>query len=98
MFDKMKKLMELQGKMRQIKKELEYATVEAESPCGRVKMTMSGEQAVKSVEIADELLNMANKDRLTQALLSCINQAVKKSQKLATEKVQTTAGLNLPGL
>ena len=98
MFDKMKQLFELQGKMKQVKKELEVSSVEAEAAGGRIKMVIGGDQKLKSLTIEESLLSAQNKERLSMDLLNCFNEAVRKSQSLAADKMKNVAGINIPGL
>ncbi|HDZ76815.1 MAG TPA: YbaB/EbfC family nucleoid-associated protein [Candidatus Omnitrophica bacterium] len=98
MLDKMKQLFELQGKMKQVKKELEASSVEVEAAGGQIKMVIGGDQKLKSLTIAESLISAENKDRLSRDLLDCFNEAVKKSQSLAADKMKSVAGINIPGL
>lgn len=98
MFDQMKKLMELQAKAKQVKKELEIAVVNVDSSNGRIKIEISGDQMVKSLDIADELLAPGAKERLKQELVNGINQAIKRSQQMAAEKFQAVTGVKMPSL
>jgi len=98
MFDKMKQLFELQGKMKAVKKELESSIVEVESNNGQIKIVISGDQKIKSLEIADALIVKENKTDLCRDLASCFNEAVRKSQNLAASKMKEVSGINIPGL
>lgn len=98
MLDKMKKLFELQGKISQIKKELEASTVEASRSNGQIKIIMSGEQKVISLDISDSLIVAQNKEQFKKDLLDCVNEAIKKSQALAAQKAKEITGFNIPGL
>jgi hypothetical protein len=44
------------------------------------------------------LLSLANKASFEKDLVSCFNEAIKKSQGLAAEKMKQVTGINLPGL
>lgn len=98
MFDKMKQLFDLQNTMKIVKKELEVSSVEAQARNGQVRIVISGDQRVKSLEIADSLLGAQNKIPLQADLVSCFNEAIRKSQSLAADKMKEVTGINLPGL
>ncbi|MDP1854068.1 MAG: YbaB/EbfC family nucleoid-associated protein [Candidatus Omnitrophota bacterium] len=97
MFDKMKQLFELQGKMQAVKKELENSSVESQSRGGDIKIVIRGDQKVSSINIADSLLSPENKALFERDLVNCFNEAIKKSQGLAAEKMKQVTGINLPG-
>ncbi|MDP2939036.1 MAG: YbaB/EbfC family nucleoid-associated protein [Candidatus Omnitrophota bacterium] len=98
MLDKMKKIFELQGKISQIKKELQATTVEATRSDGGIKIVMNGEQRVLSLDISDALIVAQDKERLKKDLQDCINEAIKKAQELATQKAKEITGLDIPGI
>lgn len=98
MLDKMKRIFELQNKMKAVKKDLESALVEVEAEDGRIKIVIAGDQKIRSLEIAQELMNAENKDSLPLDLMDCFNQAIKKSQQLAASKMQQATGINIPDL
>jgi len=98
MFDKVKKIFELQSKINQIKQELGKLTTEASSPDGKIKIVINGEQKVQDIQIDSALLNNSDCTKLQKELTDCINQAILKSQKMAAEKAKEITGLDLPGL
>ncbi len=97
MLDKMKKIFELQGKISQIKKELENSIIEVTNQNQDIKIAITGEQKVLSLDIADSLIGAQNKEQFKRDLLDCFNQAIKKSQALASQKAKEITGLNIPG-
>jgi DNA-binding YbaB/EbfC family protein len=93
MFDKMKDLMEMKKQADRIKKELDAITVEVNDVQG-IKISVTGSQNFRSVEIDAGLLKPENKSRLENDLLRSINAAIKKSQTTAAQKMATV----MPGL
>lgn len=93
MLDKMKQLWEMKTKMDQIKKELDGLELASED--NLVKVTITGSQEVKRVEIKAELAS-ADKAKLEASLAETVNRAVKESQKAAAQKMSALGGL--PGL
>lgn len=93
MLDKMKQLWEMKSKMDEIKKELDALQLASED--SMVKVTITGSQEVKGVEIKCDLAT-ANKSKLEAALTETINRAVRESQKAAAQKMSALGGI--PGL
>jgi DNA-binding YbaB/EbfC family protein len=97
MFDKMKALMDMQKKMQEAKRELDNTTFEVSSSDGLVKITMSGSQEVKKVDILGELKEI-DRASLEKASTDAYNRAIKRAQDIAAQKMKDIAGFNLPGL
>ena len=93
MFDKMKELMEMKRQAERIKKELDSSLVEVNEVSG-IKIVVNGSQTFKSLEIDDALIQSSNKKQLEASLLRGVNEAVKKSQNLAAQKLKAV----MPGL
>ena len=96
MFDKMKQMMEIKRQAEQIKRELEAASVEISEVPG-IKITVTGAQNFRSIEIEESLLGADNKGRLETDLLRSLNAAIKKSQVLAAQKMKDVMP-GFPGL
>lgn len=93
MLDKMKQLWEMKRKMDEIKKELD--SLEMASEDNLVKVTITGSQEIKAVEIKPELAS-AEKAKLEASLTETVNRAIKESQKAAAHKMSALGGL--PGM
>ena len=96
MFNKIKAIQDLRSQANQIKKALEQEEVEGSGAWGKVKIKINGNQEVKSVEIAEELLS--NKSGLESAVKEAVNDGIKKVQKVMAQKMSQMGGLDLPGL
>ena len=94
MFNKLKQIQELKSQANQIKKALAEETVEGSGDWGKVKIIMDGNQEIKKVEIADELLT--DKAKLESAILEATNDAIKKVQRVMAQKMSQFGGF--PGL
>ncbi len=83
--------------LQQMQEELESMAIEGSAGGGVVKVIMSGKQVVESVEIAPEAAE--DVELLQDLVVAAVNDALNKSQQMASEKLSTlTGGLNLPGL
>ncbi len=83
--------------LQKMQDELETLTVEGSAGGGVVTVVMTGKQTVESVEIAEEALE--DVEMLQDLVTAAVNDALNKSQEMASEKLSTlTGGLNIPGL
>ncbi len=92
----MNQLRRLQEQMEAAQAQLAVETVTA-SAGGAVKVTMTGDQHCKAVEIDPELLKDADAEMLQDLILSAVNMALDQSRKLQEERMGPLAG-GLPGL
>ena len=101
LFDKMqqaKKLYGLQKKAKSIQKELKNTEIEAEGYGGSVKVSISADQKLQSVEIDQDILKPENKAKIESALKDAFNAASKEAQKIAASKMKQMSGdLGIPG-
>jgi DNA-binding YbaB/EbfC family protein len=93
----LKQAQQLQAKMEQVQKELETETVEASSGGGAVTVVMTGHQVLRSVKIQPEAAG--DVEMLQDLVLAAMNEALKKSQELAQQRMSAIAAdLKIPGL
>ncbi|MBU4304173.1 MAG: YbaB/EbfC family nucleoid-associated protein [Candidatus Omnitrophica bacterium] len=98
MLDKLKNIFEAQKKMNEVKKGLEGICIDHEAAGGKIKISMTGTQRVVSFEIDSEFLQPEKKEKLQKELVSCVNGAADKVQRVAAEKLKSTMGdLKIPG-
>ncbi len=89
----------LQAKLAEAQEELSNLTVEGSSGGGAVKVTMSGQQKIQSVEISPEAVNPEDIELLQDLVLTAVSEALAKSQEAAAKHLGSiTGGLNIPGL
>lgn len=94
-----KRIKELQQRMLAAQEALAQETVVGAAGGGAVKVIMSGDQRVKTVEIQPQLLNPAERDKLQSLIAVAVNQAIGRAQELASKRLGgITSGLKLPGL
>lgn len=96
----MQQIKRLQEQMEQTQAQLAEETVTATVGGGAVKVTMTGDQRCKALEIDPELLKDADAEMLQDMLLSCVNMALDQSRKLAEDRMGPLAGglSGMPGL
>lgn len=90
-------LQQLQQKMLATQEQLANETVEVSVGGGAVQVVVTGKQQVKSIDISADALAANDKEMLQDLLIAAVNQAIEKSQELATARLNSiTGGLNLP--
>jgi nucleoid-associated protein EbfC len=88
----MGQLQKLQEQIQQAQAQLALETVTASAGGGVIKITMTGDQICKSVEINPEVLQDADAEMLQDLILTAINNALDASRKLAEERMGPLAG------
>jgi DNA-binding YbaB/EbfC family protein len=93
----MRQIQKLQEQMEAAQAALADETVTASAGGGVVKVTMTGDQHCKSVEISPELLEDADAEMLQDLILSAVNMALDQSREIQAQKMGPLAG-GIPGL
>ena len=92
----MKQAQAMQDNMKKMQEQLASIEVEGQSGAGMVKVTMTCKYAVKRVAIDPSLLG-DDKDMLEDLVAAAFNDAVRKAEETAQEKMASvTAGMPLP--
>lgn len=95
----MNKLRETQEKVEATKKRLDTVSIQEQSNDGLLKVTITANREIKSVEVADELLE--DKEQLEDYLVWTLNKAIEKATQINENELGKVAreGLpNIPGL
>ena len=99
MGDLMKQAQEMQKKISEMQTDLSQKTVTATAGGGMVTVTVNGSHELVSIGLEKEVVNPNDIEMLVDLLMAAANEALKKSQEMATtEMSRLTEGLNLPGL
>jgi DNA-binding YbaB/EbfC family protein len=91
----MQQIKRLQEQMEAAQAKLAEEVTTASAGGGAVKVTMTGDQHCKAVEIDPALLQDSDVDMLQDLILSAINLALEQSRQMAEQKLGPLAG-NLP--
>jgi len=95
----MRQARELQAKLAKAQEELGNAQVEASAGGGAVTVVIDGHQKVQSVKISPEAVDLQDIGLLEDLVLAVVNEAIKKSQELAQDRLgELTGGFKIPGL
>ena len=88
----MAQIQRLQKQMEEAQAALAVETVTATAGGGAIKVTMTGDQKCKAVEINPDLLKDADAEMLQDLVLSVVNMALDQSRELAAQKMGPLAG------
>ncbi|OYD14216.1 hypothetical protein CH333_08755 [candidate division WOR-3 bacterium JGI_Cruoil_03_44_89] len=88
----LKNFQEIQKVITQMQDDLRKETAEVTSGGGLVRVVVNGNQEIVKIEIAPELIKMKDKSLLEDLILSAANEARKKAQEIAQEKVKEATG------
>lgn len=95
----MKQANQMQLKLKKTQEEMGKREYEATSGGGGVKVRVSGENVVLSIEIDPEVVKDGDAEMLQDMILSATNEALKKAKtETAKEMEKITGGMNIPGL
>ncbi|MDC0036775.1 YbaB/EbfC family nucleoid-associated protein [bacterium] len=104
MFDKLKDMGNLAKKAKEMKKQMEDIQHELKDlkitlDEQGIKVVMSGEMDLLSLDIPEAALSSGNKERLEKTLIKVINKAAQQAKTTASSKLSAVSkGLNIPGL
>jgi DNA-binding YbaB/EbfC family protein len=88
----MQQIQKLQKQMEEAQAKLAEETVSATAGGGAIKVTMTGDQKCKAVEISPEFLKDADAEMLQDMVLSAVNMALDESRALQEKLMGPLAG------
>jgi len=96
----MDKIRNMQTEMEETKRRLKEIKVSAESGGGMVKVTMSCDTRLKSIEIDDALLKADDKAMMEDLIVAATNKAIEEVEKTVEQEMgKMKDGMpNIPGL
>lgn len=95
----MKQAQKMQSKMAQVQEDLKAESIETSAGGGAVKVTITGDLAIKSISIDPSLLDPEEIDMVQDILTAAINEAIRSAQELGSQRMsEVTGGMNIPGL
>ena len=89
---------QLQARLAKAQEELESERVEASAGGGAVKVVATGKQTIESVTIDPAAVDPDDVEILQDMVLAAVNDALAKSQQLASERLGAITGMKLPGM
>lgn len=88
----MQQLQKLQEQIQQTQAQLAEETVTATAGGGAIKVTVTGDQRCRAVEIDPSLLQDADVEMLQDLILTAVNTALDQSREMAAERLGPLAG------
>jgi len=95
----MRQVQRLQEEMLKAREALGEETITVTAGGGAITVVMTGQQRVRSISIAPEVVDPDDVEMLEDLVTAAVNEALQRSQDLATERMGAlTGGLSIPGL
>ncbi|ATA76876.1 Nucleoid-associated protein GFO_1796 [Capnocytophaga canimorsus] len=92
----MGKLKETQQKIEDTKKRLNHVFVDETTTDGSIKVSISANREIKSIEIAPELLS--DKEQLEDYLILTLNKAIAKATQINEQELAAVAKEGMPNI
>jgi len=90
---------QMQTQMAQAQEELRQTTLEATVGGGAVRITITGAQEVRAVEIDPGAVDPDEVEMLQDLVMTAVNDAIARSKELERERMASIAGgMGLPGM
>ncbi len=96
MMNMMGKLKETQRKVEETKKRLDTVLVDESSSDGKLKITLTANRTIKSIEFDDSLLE--DKEELEDYLILTLNKAIGKATKVNEAELAAVAKEGMPNI
>jgi DNA-binding YbaB/EbfC family protein len=95
----LQQLQKVQEEMVKTQEALGEETVTVTAGGGAITVVISGHQKIQSITIEPEVVDPDDVEMLQDLVLAAVNEAIDKSQKLASDRLGAlTGGLSIPGL
>ena len=88
----LKQVRQMQSQMMQVQEKLASETVEASVGGGMVEAAFTGQGDIVSIKIDPEVINPEDKEMLEDLIVSAVNEGLKKSRELMTERMGGITG------
>ena len=96
MMNMMGKLKETQKKVEETKKRLDTVLIDEKSSDELLSITLTANRSIKSIEIADELLD--DKEQLEDYLILTLNKAIEKATNVNEAELAAVAKEGMPNI
>ncbi len=90
----MGKLKETQQKIEDTKKRLDTVLIDEQSTDGLLKVTLTANRKIKSIQIEDSLLE--DKEQLEDYLILVLNKAIEKASNVNQAELDAVAKMDMP--
>ena len=90
----MGKLKETQKKVEETKKRLDSVLIDEQSNDGKIRITLTANREIKSIDIGEELLN--DKEQLEDYLILTLNKAISRANSINETELAKVAKEGMP--
>ena len=95
----MKQAQKMQAKMAEMQEQLKDEVLDASAGGGTVKVTITGDLVVKSIEIDPTAVDPEDVELLQDMTTAAVNEAIRAAQELQQRRMaDISGGMNIPGL
>jgi nucleoid-associated protein EbfC len=95
----MKQAQKMQAKMAVMQEQLKDEVLDASAGGGTVKVTITGDLVVKSIEIDPTAVDPEDVELLQDMTTAAVNEAIRAAQELQQRRMaDITGGMNIPGM
>ncbi|MCE3011272.1 MAG: YbaB/EbfC family nucleoid-associated protein [Proteobacteria bacterium] len=95
----MKQANQMQMKMKKLQEDLASRTYEGTAGGGAVKVTVTGQNVVKSIEIGTDVMKSGDVEMVQDLVMAATNEALKTAKDSSSKEMEKiTGGMNIPGL
>ena len=96
MMNMMGKLKETQKKVEETKKRLDSVLIDESSNDGKLKVTLTANRTIKSIDVSDELFE--DKEQLEDYLVITLNKAIEKAGNIHETELAAVAKEGMPNI
>lgn len=95
----MKQAQKMQAELERAQEEVKGMTCEASAGGGMVKVVVTGEMELQSIEIDPEAVDPDDVEMLQDMVLAAVNEGLRGMAEKSSERMgEATGGMNIPGL
>jgi len=95
----MKEAQKMQANLARAQEELREMTVEGSAGGGAVRIVVTGDVEIRSVQIEDGVIDPEDREGLEDLILAAVNDGVRKAKDMANQRMaKLTGGVLPPGL
>jgi DNA-binding YbaB/EbfC family protein len=95
----MRQANQMQTRMKKAQEELATREFESTAGGGAIKIVMTGDYKIKSIEIQDDVISAGDKEMLQDLIASSVNEAIRTVKTTSdAEMAKITGGFNMPGM
>ena len=95
----MRQANQMQAKMKKAQEEIALREFEGTSGGGAVKVMVTGDNKIKSVDIQPDVMSSGDKDMLQDLIVTAVNEALRLAKTTSDQEMaKITGGFSMPGM